>query len=409
MSNAVGSITMSDKKRQQELRFLLLYTFIMVTGFFMLMPLVAVHFVNNVGMTATLVGLALAVRQLTQQGLTVLGGLMSDHFGIKPVMCCGVLLRAVGFAALAWTNSPWLLFFALIISALGGALFEAPYQASIITLTNEKERSHYYLLSNLVGGVASTVGPLLGIALLQYDFQAVCFGAAACFLVNFLIAIFLLPSLKKQPDEEKESLLNNIHLVMKNKKFIFFIGVMMGYWFTAMQVNISFPLWAEKITGNQESVGVMYALSAAITVLLQYPLVKWLERWLAAHQILTLGMAIMSIAIGMIAWANNFSLFLVCIAIFTLGVLLTRPTQQSITAALANKNALGTFMGVSSLGLAIGGGLGNFIGGWLFDISSIYQMPGLPWFVFCCVGLLSTLAMFLMFNQSAFKHQARLT
>lgn len=409
MNNTVGTIATSNKKRQRELHVLLLYTFIMVTGFFMLMPLVAVHFVNNVGMTATLVGLALAVRQLTQQGLTVLGGLMSDYFGIKPVMCSGVLLRAVGFAALAWTSSPWLLFVALIISALGGALFEAPYQASIITLTNEKERSHYYLLSNLIGGIASTVGPLLGIALLQYDFQAVCFGAAACFLVNFLIAVFLLPGLKKQPDEEKESFLNNIHLVVKNKNFVFFIGVMMGYWFTAMQVNISFPLWAEKITGNQESVGVMYALSAAITVLLQYPIVKWLERWLAAHQILTLGMVIMSVAIGMIAWADNFSLFLVCIAIFTLGVLLTRPTQQSITAALANKTALGTFMGVSSLGLAVGGGLGNFIGGWLFDISSAYQMPGLPWFVFCCVGLLSTLAMFLMFNQSAFKHQVRLT
>ncbi|MET1255641.1 MFS transporter [Aliikangiella maris] len=398
MTQLAEEVQSLQKPNRKDLNYLLVYTFVMVTGFTMLMPLVAVHFVNNVGMTATIVGLALAVRQITQQGLTVIGGLLSDKFGIKPILCFGVLLRALGFAALAWSQSPLFLFLALIIAALGGALFEAPYQAAIAVLTKSHERQQYYLLSNFVGGIASTTGPLLGMLLLQFNFTTVCLGAAACFLINYLIATFLMPQLDAQVHHKESASEHPIRQVFNNKYFVLFIGFMTGYWFTAMQINISFPLWAEKITGNLESVSVMYALSAALTVVFQYPLVKWLEKLFNTQQILFLGVLVMSLSTALIAFVSRFFEFLICVGCFTLGVLLTRPTQQTLTAALADKSAIGTFMGFSSIGLAIGGGLGNFIGGYLFDVAVSLQLPELPWLIFGGVGLLSGISMLIVIN-----------
>ncbi|WP_448567124.1 MFS transporter [Thalassotalea ganghwensis] len=383
--------SLSEQQRKVGLASLLVYTFFMVAGFSMLMPLVAVHFVNNVGLATAMVGLALAVRQTTQQGLTVLGGVLCDKLGAKPMICFGVLVRALGFASLAWAHEPTWLFIAMILSAVGGALFEAPYQATIFALTTSEDRSHYYVVSNWVGGVATTIGPLIGIFLLQFDFATVCFGAAACFLLNSLIALFLLPSLNTST--EKGSSLSKLARVCQNKRFVFFTALMMGYWFTSVQFNLSFPLWAEKLSGYQESVGVMYALSAFITIALQYHLVKYCERWLDTRQIFLIGMLLMSISSAAIGFVPSFESFLACVVFFSLGVLLTRPTQQALTAALADAKALGSFIGFSYLGLAFGGGLGNWLGGLLIDYANHQQLPALPWLVYGMVGITSTFAL----------------
>lgn len=383
---------LSDQVRRRGLNVLLVYTFFMVIGFAMLMPLVSVHFVSNVGMAAALVGTALAVRQLTQQSLAIVGGILADRFGVRPMICLGVLLRAAGFAGLAFSSNVPLLFAAMVVSALGGALFEAPYQAAIAALTTEDTRSRYYAISNWVSGIATTVGPLLGVALLRFDFQMVCLAAAACFMLNFAIAL-LLPPIGSEAKPQPFS--HGVGLVTRDKPFMIFTGLMMGYWFTAVQMNISFPLLAERLSGTQESVGVMFAVSAALTVVLQYPLVRLMERWLSTPQILMLGMTIMALGSGAVALVQAFEPFLLCVAAFTIGAILVRPTMQNLIASMANPQALGTFLGVSSMSLAVGGAIGNVAGGWLIEFADVQKLPQLPWVMFCSVGLLSACGLFL--------------
>lgn len=281
----------------------------------------------------------------------------------------------------------------MVVSALGGALFEAPYQAAIAALTTEETRSRYYALSNWISGIATTIGPLLGVALLRFDFQSVCLAAAACFALNFAIAL-LLPPVGAQSKPQPFS--HGIGLVRRDRPFIIFTGLMMGYWFTAVQMNISFPLLAERLSGTQDSVGVMFAVSAGLTVVFQYPLVRLMERWLSTQQILVLGIAIMALGTGAIALAHTFELFLLCVAAFSIGAILVRPTMQNLTASMAHPQALGTFLGVSSVSLAVGGAIGNVAGGWLIEFADMQNVPQLPWIVFCGVGLASGLGLFLL-------------
>ncbi|MGO1071049.1 MFS transporter [Lysobacter sp. CA199] len=378
---------LSEAARKRGLNGLLVYTFFMVTGFAMLMPLVAVHYVNDIGLAAAAVGVALAVRQLTQQGLALVGGVLSDRYGARRMICLGVLLRAAGFASLAFAVDLPLLLAAMVLSALGGAMFEAPYQASIAALTDETSRPRYYALSNWISGVATTLGPLLGVALLRFDFRMVCLVAAACFALNFAIALRLLPRVEMPP--QPPPLRHGLELVRRNRAFVRLVALMMLYWFVAVQINISFPLLAQKLSGSVDGVGAMFALSAGITVALQYGLVRWLEKRLSSAQVLVLGVAIMSLAAGAIGVIDDFIGFLMCVAVFSLGALMTRPTQQTLIAGLADPRALGTFLGVSSLSLAVGGGIGNIAGGWLVDLAVARHWPWLPWSVFCAIGLLS--------------------
>ena len=65
----------------------------MILGFFVVMPMISLRFVDQLGWAAGVVGLALGLRQLTQQGLGCFGGSLADKFGARPsssaACCCG--------------------------------------------------------------------------------------------------------------------------------------------------------------------------------------------------------------------------------------------------------------------------------------------------------------------------------
>lgn len=382
---------LTDRTRRRALAGLLVYTFFMVCGFAMLMPLVAVHFVNDVRLAAAAVGAALAIRQMLQQGLAVFGGMLADRFGVRRMIGAGVLVRAAGFASLAFAGDIATLTCAMALSAIGGALFEAPYQAAIAALSTPQTRARYYAISNWVSGVASAVGPLIGVVLLRFDFGWVCAVAAACFALNFVVAMALLPPIDAPPRTPGPD--RGLALVARDHRFLAFVALMTGYWFVGVQINISFPLLAERLTGSADSVGVMFALSAGLTVALQYSLVNAVGRWLQPQAMLVCGVAIMTAGASITAFATQFSVFLVGVATFALGAILTRPSQQTIIADMADPRALGTFLGVSSLSLAVGGGIGNIVGGWLADPARASHGAWLAGGVFLAAGTATCIAL----------------
>ena len=72
---------LSASARQRGLYTLLADTFLMWAGFFMIIPLLSIYYVEQLGWAAASIGVVLAVRQFTQQGLTILGGALADKLG----------------------------------------------------------------------------------------------------------------------------------------------------------------------------------------------------------------------------------------------------------------------------------------------------------------------------------------
>lgn len=54
--------------------FLLIDNLLVVLGFFVVFPLISIRFVDQLGWAALIVGIALGLRQLLQQGLGILAG-----------------------------------------------------------------------------------------------------------------------------------------------------------------------------------------------------------------------------------------------------------------------------------------------------------------------------------------------
>ena len=162
----------------------------------MVIPMISVHFVDGLGWTAGAVGLVLAARQLFQQGLTPLSGVLADRLGAKPLIAIGMIVRAVGFAAMGFAETYELLMISAIVAALGGALFESPRSAAVVALTDESERSTYFAKTGVVAGLGITAGTQLGALLLGVDFRLVSLVAAASYVLILVMILIWLPAVR---------------------------------------------------------------------------------------------------------------------------------------------------------------------------------------------------------------------
>lgn len=381
---------LSAAAKQRGLIVVLVDTFLMWGGFFMVIPLVSVHYVDALGWTAASVGLVLAVRQFAQQGMTPLSGVLADRLGAKGLICGGMFLRALGFALMAWATTYPLLMASAVLAAVGGGCFEAPKYAATAALTDEHNRGRFYSLVGVVGGLGVTAGTQLGALLLRADFALVALAAAGCFGLGSLITLVFLPNV--QVATESRGLTYGLGLALRDRPFMTYSVLLIGYWFLWVQFLISLPLAATAI-GGPRSVGWVYAINSGMTVLLGYPLLRLAERHMRPLSILVLGVALMGLGYGSVGLVGSVGPLLGCVVLISAGVLLAFPSQQTVTANLANPATLGSYFGVNALALAIGGGLGNLSGGLLYDLGQGLKAPALPWLTIAAVGLLTAVGL----------------
>ncbi|MDR1542741.1 MAG: MFS transporter [Clostridiales bacterium] len=365
---------------RRGLAILLAFTFVMAIGFDMIMPLVIGHYVNDVGFTATAVAIALAIRQFSQQGLALVGGGLADSFDIRLLIALGVLLRATGFAVLAFAESFSMLAVSMALIGLGGIIFEMPYQAAIVIMTTDKNRSKYYSLSNAIIGVAGAIGPLLGVALNRFNFKWVCFGASFCFLADFAITCLAMPKISRK--EKPCAPASAARGLIKDRQYLCFVLFMLIFWLAASQIDASYPLKAQDLYENADGVGVMYAVYAAITAVFQYPLVSLAARKFSAHKSVAIGILIVAASLFFTAYVNSPFLFMAVVAFYAIGMALARPNQQNIAASMAKPRAIGMYLGLNSLAFAIGKGFGSILGGVAFDAGKKSGFDDLSWQLF---------------------------
>ncbi|MET9452134.1 MFS transporter [Streptomyces cinerochromogenes] len=162
-------------------RLLMVNQFAINLGFYMLMPYLADHLAHGLGLAAWAVGLVLGVRNFSQQGMFLVGGTLADRYGCKPMILTGCALRAVAFGLLAVAGSLPALVAASALTGLAGALFNPAVRAYLAADAGQERRVAAFAAFNVFYQAGILVGPLAGLALLAWDFSAVCTAAALIF------------------------------------------------------------------------------------------------------------------------------------------------------------------------------------------------------------------------------------
>jgi DHA1 family multidrug resistance protein-like MFS transporter len=304
-----------------------------------------------------------------------------------------MLVRAAGFAAMATAETFWPVLLAAILAAAGGGMFESPKAAALAAFTTRTNRQRLFAAMGVISGVGVTLGTQLGAFLIRIDFAAVSYAAAGAYVLIFAALVVLMPNVAVSSGPAGS--LEGMRMALADRAFMRFLLVLAGYWFVWTQFSISVALAATEITGSETAVAWTYAVNSIITVGAGYLLPRLLERWLSPLGLLTAGTATIAIGLGLIAFADGYPVLLAAAGVYAIGSVLARPGEQTVTANLASPQARGTYFGVAALSLALGGGLGNYLGGSFVDIGRSLELPALPWALFFLIGMATAAAFWL--------------
>lgn len=374
---------LTDTERKQGVNVLLANGFFTLLGYFTLVTVISLHYTHDLRFTAAAVGLALAVRQLTQQGLDIFGGFFAERIGYRISIAIGTAIRATGFFGIGFAKTlPQLLFFAFI-AGFGGMFFDAAGSGAFAAVTLPQDRPRKFAIQATLNNVGAAIGPILGITLYTtYGFTIVAIVAALAFYWVSTETLLWLPD--KIERRISAASVNakampfgaTLKSIVHNRTYVIFVVMLFGYWLIAIQPGLTVPLATNAIAGPR-GVAIVLGLNAFLAIPLQYPLVRFVERFLGKMQILAISTLFTAIGLSIIFLGQSLSIHIIGIIIVTIGSLACTPITASITAHVAPSRALAMFYGFTALGIGVGGALGQYAGGRIFDMQSHLHLPWL--------------------------------
>ncbi|WP_330241974.1 MFS transporter [Streptomyces sp. NBC_00525] len=378
-------------------RLLLVNQFGVNTGFYLLIPYLAVHLSRDLGMSAAAVGTVLGVRNLSQQGLFVIGGSAADRLGARGVIITGCALRTVGFGLFALGDGTTVLLAASVLSGLAGALFNPAVRAYLAQEAGER-KAEAFALFNVFATTGALVGPLIGSALLLVDFRAAALTAAALFALLTAAQALTLPAVPVAPG--RASVLADWREVVGNRRFMAFASAMVAMVTLESQLYLLLPEGARLATGWDGAAAPVLLVATLSGLALQLRITRTLRRrgsragWIGA------GLALMAAAFvppmlqaagrapepgGMPGAALSLLPVLVAALLLQTGLMAAQPFVMELVPAFGRSGLTGTYFGVFYVVSGLAAALGNAAIGWAMDTGARTGAGWLPWA--CCLGL----------------------
>lgn len=374
------------------------------TGFYLLIPYLSGYLGHDLGMSAAVVGIVLGVRNLSQQGLFLLGGSAADRLGARGVIVAGCALRAVGFGLFAFGPSVPVLVLASVLSGLAGALFNPAVRAYLAQEAGDR-RAEAFSLFNIFANTGALLGPLLGSALVAVGFQLSAVVAALIFAGLTVAQVVVLPV--RRVERPATSVLGDWRAVLGDRRFFAFTAALTGMFALQNQLYLVLPMEAARLTGSSAPVAVIFLVSTAATLALQVRITQRYQRRWSRGRSIAVGMAVMGAAFAVTALAavlvpapnagdgagaTALRLLPVLVTAFGLavGLMLAQPFVNELIPSFGRETLSGTYFGVFYLASGLVAA-GNALIGWAMDAA-----PWLPSALCVLIGLASAAAVILL-------------
>ncbi|GAB7105516.1 MFS transporter [Streptomyces phaeofaciens JCM 4814] len=372
------------------------------TGFYLLIPYLATHLDEDLGMSAVVVGVVLGVRNLSQQGLFIIGGSAADRLGARGVIITGCALRTAGFALFALGDGLAVLLAASVLSGLAGALFN-PAVRTYLAQEAAERRAEAFALFNVFATTGALIGPLLGSVLLLVDFRTSALTAAGIFAALTVAQALVLPARKVGPSDA--TVLADWREVLGNRAFLAFALAMIGMFTLENQLYLLLPDGARRATGWDGAAGLVLLVGTLANLAFQLRITHALKergdraRWIAA------GLGLMALAFlppavvtagsggpdGVAGAALRALPVLAGALLLHLGVMIAQPFVMELIPGFGRPGLTGTYFGVFYVVSGIAAAVGNAVVGWAMDTGERGGAGWLPWACCALFGLASAL------------------
>jgi len=321
-------------------------------------------------------------------GIPVISGGFADRYGYKKTIALSVTSNIIAFSMMANLRSFWGFFSAVMLLALGTALFKPGLQGTLAQSMSKKNSSVGWGLFYWLVNVGAAIGPPFAGFMHLMGWKFVFYGSAAITSLNYLM-LFTYPSVESGADKSKNALkvAKDTLVNFFDPKLFAVIAIFSGFWMMLYQLWDFMPNfyadwvdssgfvaangWLPRAWVQETARGLQLKqenalnLNAVLIVLFVVPM-SFIVRKLPVLRSMTIGILIATI--GTLVYGTSPSVYSVFVGIllFSLGEMLTGPKKTEYFALIAPPGKKALYLGYVNIPVAIGPALGAKIVGALY-------------------------------------------
>lgn len=356
-----------------------------VTGNSLLWPLNTIYMNDYLGKSLSVAGLVLMANAGAGIVGNLLGGWMFDKLGGYKAIMLGITVTLIALIGLNfWHGWPHYVWFMIVIGLGGGIVFPSMY-ALVGTAWPEGGRKGFnaiYLAANV--GVA--LGPAAAGIIASYSFDYLFTANMWMYVLFFFLALFAYKEYNTRA-AVNTNVIQESSRIDRKAPFYALLFISVSYllaWVGYVQWQSTISTYTQEIGITLKQYSLLWTINGAMIVLAQpliAPIVKRME-----HQVkrqMVLGLAIMFISFIVVAFAEEFTMFIVSMVILTLGEMFVWPAVPTIANQLAPPGKIGFYQGIVNSTATIGRMIGPVLGGIVADL---YGMSIMLLFITLFVG-----------------------
>jgi len=371
-------------------RILVAATFIDRLGGGLVFPFLSLYVAQrfNVGMIE--IGLLFGTWSISSLIGSTIGGALADKFGRKIILIFGLLFSAGTALFMGFVNEFRVFYLVAIFGGIFSDIGHPAQQAMVADLLKGEQRSEGFSLLRVVANLAVTIGPAIGGLLAGVSYLLLFILDACASTITALIVLKTIPETKpeRSADHPVESLLTTLAgygKVVKDRFFMAFIFTSIIMLIVYIQMYSTLSVFLYKVHDiPAKGFGFMMSMNAAMVVLFQF----WITRKIKRYQPILMMIAasvLYGIGFSMFGFVGSFALFMLAIAIITIGEMVHIPTAQALVAYFAPEDMRARYMAAFGYTWAIPNAVAPLLAGLVMDNYD-------PRWVWYLAGLLSLVA-----------------
>lgn len=388
---------------------------ILVVGMFidrlggaLLFPFFSLYLTRKFQIQMTEVGLIFGLFAISSFVGSMIGGALTDRWGRKKILLFGLAMSGLSSVLMGVIDLlPLFLVVTLVVGILSDVAGPA-YQSLVADLLPENQRAQGFGILRVVANLAVTIGPLIGGLLASKSYLILFITDATTSIITAGILFFALqetyhPKESGQPQESMGETFKGYFHVIRDSAFVGFLMASVLMVLVYMQMNTTLAVYLRDNHGvNEQGFGYILSLNAAMVVLFQFSITRWVNRY-RPLLIMTIGTLFYAVGFAMYGFVAIFPLFLVAMAIITIGEMFVSPVSQSIVARIAPEDMRGRYMAVYGFSWLIPFAIGPLMAGIVMDNFN----PDWVWYIAGILGVIAAAGYYwLEWRAGRFRYQS---
>lgn len=397
---------MDRKEKLNRIFLILLSLFVVMLGYGILLPTLP-YYTERLALKDNLdtdlinfhIGLLTSIYPFFQLLFVVVWGKLSDRYGRKPIIICGLIGFVIMQLLTGLATSLTMLYIARIFGGIFTSSVIPVSNAYLSDITSEKRRTKIMAWSGVAISSGVIFGPVIGgflsqtdihikytIGLLHLDRFSVPFLFAA--LLGLIVLLVVMKWLKNTARVHKFTTRKVSLRFTFTKYFIVLLVLSFVIQFVVTLFETVFSIYGKDELGfNSNQVGIGFMLCGSIMAVLQPVFASYGEKILSVKKQIGIGLFISGISLIVFPFFKNEFVVYGLIVVFAAGAAMVTPNLLSAVSLISQENT-GRNISMQSSTNSIGQILGPVIGTWLVVGGFYYPFIIAGIIILVAIGLL---------------------